>query len=217
MSTISRSGLAKDRHIGGLMSSLRWLTLFVLILLAVAATQAHSGVAKSSQGLSANELVDLLNLDGHVEGGFFRRTYAADYTLLTPRGDERLSMTSIFYLLAAQSPIGHFHVNRSDIVHYFHLGDPITYYLVHPDGQLEMVVMGNDLRAGQRLQMTVPGGVWKASQIPADGEHGFGLVSEAVSPGFEYADMTLGYRDELLKLFPQHEKLIRRLSHADMH
>ena len=198
------------------MSSLRSLTLFALILLAVAVIQAHSGVAKSSQGLSANELVDLLNLGGHVEGGFFRRTYAADYTLLTLWGDERLSMTSIFYLLAAQSPTGHLHLNRSDTVRYFHLGDPITYYLVHPDGELEMVVMGNHLRAGQRLQMTVPGGVWKASQIPADGEHGFGFVSEAVSPGFEYADMTLGYRDDLLKLFRQHEKLIRRLSHADM-
>ena len=198
------------------MSSLRSLTLFALILLAVAVIQAHSGVAKSSQGLSADELVNLLNLGGHVEGGFFRRTHAADYTLLTPRGDERLSMTFIFYLLAAQSPIGHLRVNRSDTVHYFHYGDPITYHLVHPDGRLEMVVMGNDLRAGQRLQVTVPGGVWKASQIPADGKHGFGLVSEAVSPGFEYADMTLGYRDDLLKLFPQHEKLIRRLSRADM-
>ena len=75
--------------------------------------------------------------------------------------------------------------------------------------------MGNNLLAGQQLQMTVPGGVWKASQIPADGEHGFGLVSEAVSPGFDYTDMTLGYCDELLELFPQYEELIRRLSHAD--
>ena len=74
MSTISRSGLAKDRHIWDLMSLLRSLTLFALILLAVAVTQAHSGLAKSSQGLSANELVDLLNLGGHVEGGFFRRS-----------------------------------------------------------------------------------------------------------------------------------------------
>ena len=114
------------------MSSLWSLTLFVLILLAVAATQAHSGVAKSSQGPSANELVDLLNLDAHVEGSFFSRTYADDYTLLTPLDDKRLSMTSIFYLLAAQSPIGLFDVNRSDIVHYFHLDDPITYYLVAP-------------------------------------------------------------------------------------
>ena len=154
-------------------------------------------------------------LDRHVEGGFFRRTYASDYRLQTPTASDRSSMTSIFYLLATPSPIGHFHINRSDIVHYFHLGDPISYYLIHPDGNLEIVVMGNNLRAGQQLQMTVPGGVWKASQIPADGEHGFGLVSEAVSPGFDYTDMTLGYCDELLKLFPQYEELIRRLSHAD--
>ena len=165
------------------------------------------------QGLSAEELVELLNLGGHVEGGFFRRTYVADYRLLTPEGDERLSMTSIFYLLAAESPIGHFHLNRSDIVHYFHMGDPITYYLLRPDGELKTVVMGNDLRAGHVLQLTVPGGVWKASQLPADGEHGFGLISEAVSPGFEYADMTLGYRSQMLAQFPEHRALLVRLSH----
>ena len=165
------------------------------------------------QSLSAEELVELLNLGEHVEGGFFRSTYAADYRLLTTGGDERLSMTSIFYLLAAQSPIGHFHVNRSDIVHYFHMGDPITYYLLRPDGELKTVVMGNDLRAGHVLQLTVPGGVWKASQIPADGEHGFGLISEAVSPGFEYADMTLGNRSQMLAQFPEHRELLVRLSH----
>ena len=179
---------------------------------AVAGSEAH---LKSSYRLSAETVVENLRLDRHVEGGFFRRTYASDYRLQTPTASDRSSMTSIFYLLATQSPIGHFHINRSDIVHYFHLGDPISYYLIHPDGKLEIVVMGNNLLAGQQLQMTVPGGVWKASQIPADGEHGFGLVSEAVSPGFDYTDMTLGYCDELLELFPQYEELIRRLSHAD--
>ena len=179
---------------------------------AVAGSEAH---LKSSYRLSAETVVENLRLDRHVEGGFFRRTYASDYRLQTPTARDRCSMTSIFYLLATQSPIGHFHINRSDIVHYFHLGDPISYYLIHPDGKLEIVVMGNNLLAGQQLQMTVPGGVWKASQIPADGEHGFGLVSEAVSPGFDYTDMRLGYCDELLELFPQYEELIRRLSHAD--
>ena len=174
--------------------------------------QAHS---HTSDRLTAEAVVELLQQDGHVEGGFFCRTYASDYRLLTPGGDERLSMTSIFYLLAAQSPIGHFHLNRSDIVHYFHLGDPITYYLLHPGGELKTVVMGNDLRAGHVLQLTVPGGVWKASQIPADGEHGFGLISEAVSLGFEYADMTLGYRSQTLAQFPQHQALLGRLSHED--
>lgn len=186
--------------------------LAALVSSAASPFRAHSMIPDR---LTAEAVAEQLQLDGHVEGGFFRRTYESDYRLLTPGGDERLSMTSIFYLLAAQSPIGHFHLNRSDIVHYFHMGDPITYYLLHPDGELKTVVMGNDLRAGHVLQLTVPGGVWKASQIPADGAHGFGLISEAVSPGFEYADMTLGYRSQMLAQFPQHQALLGRLSHED--
>ena len=185
----------------------------VLLTLATSAFAEPSGLTSASR-LTALELVRYLELDGHVEGGFFRRTYASDYTLLTADDGKRLSMSSIFYLLAAESPIGHFHLNQSDIVHYFHLGDPITYYLLHPNGELKTVVMGSDVRNGQVLQLTVPGGVWKASEIPSDGSHGFGLISEAVTPGFEYDDMTLGYHDLLTARFPQHEALVKRLSHA---
>ena len=71
--------------------------------------RAHS---MTPDRLTAEAVAEQLQLDGHMEGGFFRRTYESDYRLLTPGGDERLSMTSIFYLLAAQSPIGHFHLNR---------------------------------------------------------------------------------------------------------
>ena len=187
--------------------------LGVLLILGASAHAEPSSSTPASR-LTASELVKYLGLDGHVEGGFFRRTYASDYTLLTVDDGERLSMSSIFYLLAAESPIGHFHLNRSDIVHYFHLGDPITYYLLHPTGELETTVMGSDVRNGQVLQLTVPGGVWKASEIPSDGAHGFGLISEAVTPGFEYDDMTLGYKDLLMARFPQHGALVKRLSHA---
>ena len=187
--------------------------LGVLLILGASAFAEPSSSTPASR-LTASELVKYLGLDGHVEGGFFRRTYASDYTLLTVDDGERLSMSSIFYLLAAESPIGHFHLNRSDIVHYFHLGDPITYHLLHPTGELETTVMGSDVRNGQVLQLTVPGGVWKASEIPSDGSHGFGLISEAVTPGFEYDDMTLGYKDLLMARFPQHQALVKRLSHA---
>ena len=187
--------------------------LGVLLILGAKAF-AEPSDSMPARSLTAAELVEHLGLDGHIEGGFFRRTYASDYTLLTADDRERLSLSSIFYLLAAESPIGHFHLNQSDIVHYFHLGDPITYYLLHPTGELETTVMGSDVRRGQVLQLTVPGGVWKASEIPSNGSHGFGLISEAVTPGFEYDDMTLGYRDVLVAQFPQHDTLVKRLSHA---
>ena len=101
--------------------------------------------------------------------------------------------------------MGRWHLNRSDIVHYFHLGDALDYYMIHPDGRLQTATLGPDLAAGDQLQLAVPGGVWKASHLPA-GEHG--LVSEAVSPGFDEADMQLGERSALLAQFPQHAELI---------
>ncbi|MEM6485124.1 MAG: cupin domain-containing protein [Pseudomonadota bacterium] len=163
--------------------------------------------------ITSSELIDALGLEGHVEGGYFRRTYEAT---TAPRVDtehgSRFSMTSIFYLLTREGPVGHFHLNRSDIVHYFQSGDPIDYFLIHRDGHLEQVTMGPDPRLGHVLQLTVAGGVWKASRLHANGRAGFGLISEAVSPGFDYNDMTLGVRNTLKQAFPEHAELITELS-----
>ncbi|MDF3013855.1 MAG: cupin [Cellvibrio sp.] len=160
---------------------------------------------------SAEEVAKALNLSGHLEGGFFRRTYQADdYAKLSTDKGERFILTSIFYMLTSQSPIGHFHLNISDIVHYYHLGDPIRYTLIYPDGKLEQVIMGSDVTKGELLQLTVKGDIWKSSEL-LDGEHGYGLISEAVSPGFDYADMTLGTNELLKGKFPQHWGLVERL------
>ncbi|MBL4629756.1 MAG: cupin domain-containing protein [Paraglaciecola sp.] len=163
--------------------------------------------------LTAEQLVTALGLEGHVEGGYFRQTFKADHrpTIATQNGD-RMTMTSIYYLLSAQSPIGHFHMNVSDIMHYFHMGDPITYYLLSTDGSLQKTILGPDPTKGHHMQMMVKGGTWKASKIPTDGKYGYGLIGEAVSPGFEYSDMELGSRAKLVNLFPQHAQLIEKLS-----
>jgi predicted cupin superfamily sugar epimerase len=167
----------------------------------------------ASGGASAvdvDTLIEALGLEAHVEGGYFRRIFQAEHRdrISTPAG-ERYTLTSIHYLLTADSPVGHWHLNRSDIVHYFHLGAPITYYLIHPDGRLETVVMGSDVARGQQLALVVRGGTWKASHLP---EGDYGLISEAVAPGFEYEDMTLGKRDSLLQQFPQHAEVVERFT-----
>ena len=133
------------------------------------------------------QIVDSLGLVPHPEGGYFRRTYAS--RILAPIGPEqshRPTLTCIYYLLTRDSPIGHLHVNRSDIVHFFQGGGPIQYTLVSPKGELENVTLGSSVESGHQLQLTVYGGWWKASQL-IDGE--YGLISEAVSPGFAYEDM----------------------------
>ncbi|MFJ3366969.1 cupin domain-containing protein [Pseudomonas sp. NPDC086251] len=161
---------------------------------------------------NAQDVIAELNLEPHVEGGYFRRTFQTDHQpMAETAGGQRYLMSSIYYLLTRESPIGYFHLNRSDILHYYHLGDAIQYCLIFPNGTLKTVVMGSDILAGQCLQLHVPGGVWKASQL-TDGSEGFGLISEAVSPGFDFADMEMGSQHKLGEQFPEHWELVQRLT-----
>ena len=77
------------------------------------------------------------------------------------------------------------HRNKSDIIHYFHLGGAIRYTTVTEQGVLRQQLLGANLDQGYQLQMVVPGGVWKAAEL-CEGD--YGLISEVVTPGFEYAD-----------------------------
>lgn len=144
-------------------------------------------------------LIQQLALEPHLEGGYFRRTYEASHAGVIDQTRERLFMSSIFYLLTDDSPVGYFHRNRSDIVHYWQAGSSLTYYLINDRGELSSTVLGPDLNAGQQLQLVVPGQTWKATVLD-EGE--FGLLSEAVTPGFDYDDMELATVSRLINAFP---------------
>ena len=139
-------------------------------------------------------LIERLELVKHIEGGYFARTYQSQ-----KQTNGRALSTSIYYMLTDDSPIGHFHINQSDILHFFHLGSPITYLTISPEGQLDTFILGNDITKGHLLQKVVLGGYWKASIL----EQGtFGLISEAVCPGFDYSDMRIATPDQLRLSFP---------------
>jgi predicted cupin superfamily sugar epimerase len=148
--------------------------------------------------MNKRQLIEKLALEPHIEGGYFCRTYRSDLTAPIA-GSKRHLLSSIFYMLTDDSPIGHLHKNKSDIIHYFHGGSPLTYLIVHPDGHLEKRILGADLDNGQQLQLIVKGGCWKATELES-GE--FGLISEAVSPGFDYADMELAEPSLIKSRFP---------------
>lgn len=156
----------------------------------------------ADQVLGKNELIERLQLVPLDEGGYFRQLHESRERIwLGDReGGDRPVLNTIHYLLTDDSPIGHLHRNRSDIVHFFHCGSPLEYVLVTPDGELERRILGPDLGAGHVFQMTVPGGYWKATRL-LGGE--FGLLSEAVAPGFDYRDRDLATAEHVQTLFPQ--------------
>jgi predicted cupin superfamily sugar epimerase len=154
--------------------------------------------------MTRDDVIRHLQLEAHIEGGFFRRTYTSPHSAAID-GQTRPLLSSIFYLLTADAPRGHLHRNRSDILHYWHLGGALRYWLVNPQGELSQVVLGPHLDRGQQLQLLVPGGWWKGTEL-LDGD--FGLLSEAVSPGFDFADMELARRDDIAATLPRHLPLL---------
>ena len=152
------------------------------------------------------EIIRRLSLEPHPsEGGYFKRTYSSEIETACPAGT-RQTLSSIYYMLTDDSPIGYLHKNKSDIIHYFHCGSAISYTIIHPDGQLEKQILGSDILQGHRPQLTVKGGCWKASEL-VNGE--YGLISEAVTPSFEYEDMEIAEPTDIHRLFPNSFKSIR--------
>lgn len=144
--------------------------------------------------MDAQALIKQLKLEEHVEGGYFTRTYQSSL-----KANSRALMSSIYYMLTKERPVGHFHVNKSDIMQYFHLGSPITYMTISPNGEYETFLLGPDISAGQTLQLLIKGGYWRASFLK-EGE--FGLLSEAVSPGFDYNDWEMATPQKIKLQFP---------------
>lgn len=158
--------------------------------------------------MNKEAIIKDLQLNPHVEGGFFVLTYTSSRNITIQKENEtpeRALMTIIYYMLTVDSPFNHFHKNSSDIVHFFHLGAPMKYHVITPEGQISSAVLGPNISAGQRPELMVPAGCWKAAELLCEGDGcpDYGLISEAVAPGFDYADWAIAKKEDIQKIIPQ--------------
>jgi len=158
--------------------------------------------------MNSATVVAHLGLEPHLEGGYFRRSYTAPHAL-----NGRAAMSAIYYLLSTASPRGHLHRNRSDILHFWQGGSALHYTLISPTGELSQPVMGPDISKGEVLQMLVPGGYWKASELKDhhSANCDYGLISEAVCPGFDFADHELASAAQIQRDYPEHWPAVAHL------
>ena|GEM_PF-279447 len=162
--------------------------------------------------LSADEVKRLLGLEPlGFEGGFYREQHRSAVELVLPElfVGPRSAATAIYYMLTPTT-MSLMHRLKADEIYHFYVGDPVEQLMLHPDGRVEHVVLGHDLRAGQRVQHTVPAGVWQGSRLAAGGR--FALMGTTMSPGFDLADFELGDRGALIQKHPDHAELLTALT-----
>ena len=124
--------------------------------------------------MTAEEVVRLLDLKPHPEGGWYRETFR-------DAGEPRAHSTAIYYLLA-RGQRSHWHrVDAVEIWHHYACA-PLNLELADDAGR-RTVRLGSDLGAGEVPQAIAPAGVWQAAETLGD----WSLVGCTVAPGFEFA------------------------------
>ena len=154
------------------------------------------------------KLVDQLQLQPHIEGGFYRETYRSKETINTSQGQERHLSTLIYFLLPS-GRYSKFHKIASDEIWLYQQGAPVAIHLLLEDGTHKIEVLGQDINNGQQLQVIIPAGTLFGAEVV--GENTFALSACMVSPGFDFADFQLMEKDELIEMFPQHASIINHI------
>jgi len=134
---------------------------------------------------SAAEIIRLLELSPHPEGGFFREMYRDDLTI-----DGRAASTAIYYLLEA-GDISHWHrVDAVEIWH-FYAGAPLALTISEDGRDTKALRLGPGLQLGERPQAIVPRHAWQS----AESLGAWTLVGCTVAPGFEFAGFEMAPAD----------------------
>lgn len=134
--------------------------------------------------MTAQEIIETLQLMPHPEGGHYRESWVAGI-------DERPSGTCIYFLLQ-WSEVNHWHkIDATEIWHYY-LGAPLVLSVSESDaGPARDCILGPDLTADQQPQVIVPAHHWQRAHCTGD----YTLVSCTVSPGFQFDGFTLAAPD----------------------
>jgi predicted cupin superfamily sugar epimerase len=131
---------------------------------------------------SAAEIIRLLDLKPHPEGGFYRETFR------DPARSEsgRAASTAIYFLLEA-GQVSHWHrVDAAEIWHCY-AGAPLEISVSRTGEDLSRHVLGPDLLKGERPQVVVAAHWWQSAESLGP----WTLVGCTVAPGFEFAHFEL--------------------------
>jgi uncharacterized protein len=137
--------------------------------------------------LTAAEVIRMLDLKPHPEGGHYRQTFRDTRTI----DGARAASTAIYFVLA-RGERSHWHkVDAVEAWHY-HAGAPLRLEIAtDANGPVERITLGADLAAGERPQAIVPAHAWQAAESLGE----WTLVGCTVAPGFDFSGFELAAKD----------------------
>ncbi len=143
------------------------------------------GTASSKiAAMTAADIVRLLDLAPHPEGGFYRETFRDSTTL---PGTQRACSTAIYFLLP-QGIVSRWHTVDAVETWHWYAGAPLLLSIAPPKGgRITKLRLGCDLSLTEMPQVVVPTGHWQQ----AESLGAWTLLGCTVAPGFQFSGFTL--------------------------
>lgn len=132
--------------------------------------------------LSAGDIIRLLDLQPHPEGGFFRETFRDSRA----DAEGRSASTAIYFLLKAGEVSRWHRVDAAEIWHWY-AGAPLELSMAEGERVTATVTLGSSLADGQSPQAVVPAKHWQSARSLGT----WTLVGCTVAPGFEFSRFEL--------------------------
>jgi uncharacterized protein len=164
----------------------------------------HAGGAMPND-LTADEIRTLLQLEPNQTCGFVRVTYESKLKIApgglpAPFADGRPLGSALYFLVTPQAPV-RLHRIKNDQLYHHYLGDPLEVLMLHEDGTHTLVNFGADLRAGETMQLFIPGNTFHTARIA--GSRNWFLGASTEWPGVVVAeDVELGDVEALAAKYP---------------
>ena len=131
---------------------------------------------------TADEIIRLLGLQAHPEGGNYRETFRDS----AGGASGRAHSTAIYFLLKAGEVSRWHRVDAAEVWHWY-AGAPLLLTVADASAGRRDVRLGIDLAAGERPQAVVPAHAWQQAQSLG----AWTLVGCTVAPAFEFAGFEL--------------------------
>lgn len=131
---------------------------------------------KEQHVLTAREVIDLLDLKPHPEGGHYRETWRG-----AAGADGRPVGTAIYFLLEKGRPSAWHRIDAEEVWHWY-AGDPLTLTVCQNGADTHSTRLGWRLGEGEQPQAIVPADAWQTAQSLG----AWSLVGCTVAPGFTF-------------------------------
>ncbi len=169
--------------------------------------------------LTVDEICSVLDLEpnatcGSVRVSFVSKQAIAAGGLSGPFADGRPLGSALYFLVTPDAPVRLHRIRNEQLYHYY-LGDALEVFLLHSDGCSECVIVGPDIRAGQHLQLLIPGNTFHTARVIGDQRWFLGGSTEW--PGVVPADVEIGNVDELAGKYPAVAADLRAIAAAAHH